>query len=470
MKKIILSFSLILIISILGLRVFKQEKVLNNELLTNKLDSMVGVYIEDENGEYISSSDIPQKDGGYTFNHAVCENDVEVTWDEENWVLLGPNNITNWKCNLYFDKTILAKNVILANYPTVLTRTDFSQTVTTTTTGTIYKSLDESQYDNDGEVYYFAGNPTDNWVQFGGFYWRIIRINGNGTIRLIYQGKNANASGNDALALTNVPFNSDGYDAAYVGYMYGNITKYSDGIQNSTVSRIDFSQSELSFGSSYVFNNEDGTYNLAGNIEQANFSSRYVGDYTCGSYTQTGRCMTLYQIQSYIDSDTANVYKITANNVNNLTYNQVHQNTNDSTIKTQLDSWYKNNLSNYSPFLDKNSGFCNDRTAYLDEEGKNLGGGIGHYDTYFGAKIRLNKFQPSFKCDNENDLFTVNDSIIGNNDLTYPIGLITVDEIAFAGGVHSIRNEMYYLNVNTAYWTMSPSLILRDVYNYMESN
>ena len=83
-----------------------------------------------------------------------------------------------------------------------------------------------------------------------------------------------------------------------------------------------------------------------------------------------------------------------------LTYNQVHQNTNDSTIKTQLDSWYKNNLSNYSPFLDKNSGFCNDRTAYLDEEGKNLGGGIGHYDTYFGAKIRLNKFQPSFKCDN----------------------------------------------------------------------
>ena len=44
-------------------------------------------------------------------------------------------------------------------------------------------------------MYYFAGNPTDNWIQFAGFYWRIIRINGDGTIRIIYQGTSANATG-----------------------------------------------------------------------------------------------------------------------------------------------------------------------------------------------------------------------------------------------------------------------------------
>ena len=108
---------------------------------------------------------------------------------------------------------------ILSHYDTILTRNDFSETVENMTTGVIYKSLDESQYDEDGEVYYFAGAPTDNYVKFAGFYWRIIRINGDGSIRMIYQGTSANTTGTGTQLQTNA-FNSSYNRSEYVGYMY----------------------------------------------------------------------------------------------------------------------------------------------------------------------------------------------------------------------------------------------------------
>ena len=111
---------------------------------------------------------------------------------------------------------------ILSHYDTVLTRNDFSTTVENTTTGTIYKSLDESQYDDDGEVYYFAGAPTDNYVKFAGFYWRIIRINGDGSLRIIYDGTSAHGNGesSDDRQIDQRPFNSLDDNNMYVGYMY----------------------------------------------------------------------------------------------------------------------------------------------------------------------------------------------------------------------------------------------------------
>ena len=115
-----------------------------------------------------------------------------------------------------------AKDVILANYSTVKTRTfplTTSSTVTETTTGTIYKSANSNQYDNDGEVYYFAGNPTDNWVKWAGFYWRIIRINGNGSIRMIYQGTSPNTTGTKTQLQTST-FNDDYNRSEYVGLKY----------------------------------------------------------------------------------------------------------------------------------------------------------------------------------------------------------------------------------------------------------
>ena len=89
-----------------------------------------------------------------------------------------------------------------------------SSKVEDTTTGVIYKAQADW-----GDTYYFAGNPTDNWVKFANFYWRIIRINGDGSIRMIYQGTSANTTGTGTQLQTNA-FNSSYNRSEYVGYMY----------------------------------------------------------------------------------------------------------------------------------------------------------------------------------------------------------------------------------------------------------
>ena len=119
-------------------------------------------------------------------------------------------------------------------------------------------------------------------------------------------------------------------------------------------------------------------------------------------------------------------------------------NTNDSTIKKFIDTWYKNNMTSYTLQLE-DTVFCNDRSYTTSGS-----------DLYFGARTRLitNK-QPTLKCQNTRDKFTVNTNN-GNGDLTYPVGLITADEMAYAGGVFNTSNSSYYLYNNTYQWTFSP--------------
>ena len=77
--------------------------------------------------------------------------------------------------------------------------------------------------DNYGTSYYYRGNVSNNYVKFAGFYWRIVRINGDGSIRMIYDGTSAHENGNfdDDRFIGVSPFNENGDDNAYVGYMYG---------------------------------------------------------------------------------------------------------------------------------------------------------------------------------------------------------------------------------------------------------
>ena len=74
--------------------------------------------------------------------------------------------------------------------------------------------------DDYGTSYYYRGNVSNNNVYFAGAYWKIIRINGDGTIRLLYNGTKVNAKGGDTQYGTSA-FNSTRTDPAYVGYMYG---------------------------------------------------------------------------------------------------------------------------------------------------------------------------------------------------------------------------------------------------------
>ena len=247
-------------------------------------------------------------------------------------------------------------NQLLADKSTVLTRTDFSKVLTDNNTKTLYTSTEDSK-----TVYYFAGNATDNWVKFGknasnqDLYWRIIRTNLDGGVRLLYHGTSTTAT--DAYIRTST-FNSSYNNIAYVSYMYGNL----------------------------------------GSVANA------------------------------------------------------RENTTDSTIKTIIDNWYKDNLNtNYGKYLSTTAVYCNDRST-----SDNLN---------FGAYTRLitNK-TPSYDCTATEDKFTV-DSTVGNGKLTYPIALMTADEVSFAGGLYGTNAPTwyYYNSANdsstgsTCWWLLSPS-------------
>ena len=65
---------------------------------------------------------------------------------------------------------------------------------------------------------------------------------------------------------------------------------------------------------------------------------------------------------------------------------------------------------------------------------------------------------PTLACQNTNDKFTVEGSN-GNGALTYPVGLITVDEMVYAGGVLNTSNSSFYLYNQIDNWTLSPAML-----------
>ena len=130
-------------------------------------------------------------------------------------------------------------------------------------------------------------------------------------------------------------------------------------------------------------------------------------------------------------------------------------NTTNSTIKTTIDNWYTSNLEakGYTKYLSTTAVYCNDRTYTVSDY------------TYFGAYTRLRTNEtPSYDCATTEDKFTV-DTSTGNGKLTYPIALMTADEVSFAGGVYLKNAETwyYYNSANgsstgsTLWWLLSPN-------------
>ena len=100
--------------------------------------------------------------------------------------------------NNNFASLILKNNKVINKEPTLTTSSN-----NTSDESGLYKSTNT----NSGTTYYFRGNVENNYVNFAGFTWRIVRINEDGTIRIVMQdGINNNA---------NIAFNSN-----YNNYIY----------------------------------------------------------------------------------------------------------------------------------------------------------------------------------------------------------------------------------------------------------
>ena len=115
------------------------------------------------------------------------------------------------------ERPTLASQLLLDN-PTISTRTDFSTVFTTTNTGTLYKATENIAGSTAKDVYYFAGDAKNNWVKFAGFYWRIIRTNADGSVRLLYSGTSPDTTEG---YIGKSAFNTNYKSPKYVGYMYG---------------------------------------------------------------------------------------------------------------------------------------------------------------------------------------------------------------------------------------------------------
>ena len=326
-------------------------------------DVVIGAYID---GEY--SSTIPGKNDGYTVEKISCDNDTVGEWDKNKWGLLTTNLTKRTKCNVYFKKSVSKVPDIIAQLdtsgkcPTMNADGSVNATGGEATNGYLCKAKDTY-----GDSYYYRGNVTNNYVKFAGFYWRIVRINGDGTVRVIYDGTSAHANGDSSSdrQIGTSAFNSSSNDNAYVGYMYG----------------------------------------------------------------KTGAS----------------------------TYADAHANTNNSTIKTYIDNWYKTNIvgTTNEQYLVDNI-FCNDRSISSNKPSNsysNLGYGTkatAYRWFYFADGSYNNKMM--LMCPQKNDAFTVSDTINGNGALTYPVGLLSIDEIVLAGA----GNSSYYLYSGQDWWASSP--------------
>ncbi len=207
----------------------KEGELVSAETLKEK--SLVGIYIEEDNN-YTKVDQIP--DTGYTINEekSYCKigdelQDMTITYDMNTKTLsIAPMTMKGTKCYLYFDEEPTLKDTILANSKVNEGTPNFAN-VATKGEG-IYKTQDDW-----GDSYYFRGDVKNNWLKFAGYYWRIIRINGDGSIRVIYNGKSTAMDRNDTVISSSQVFNSNKNQSEYVGYMYtegeqhGNITNSS---------------------------------------------------------------------------------------------------------------------------------------------------------------------------------------------------------------------------------------------------
>ena len=274
-----------------------------------------------------------------------------------------------------------------------------------------------SAKDDYGTSYYFRGAVTNNYVEYANMCWRIVRVTGDGSIKLVL-------------------------------YNYNGLTSTNNTPSSSTPCNV--------IGDTYAY-------------------ARYEND----SYSTTFNSFTDNTYIGFMYGDAAAT-----------SYAAAHANTNPSRVLIRLNSWYNNVLSKQTDFSDNQLAdtiWCNDKSVVTDTSfapydevvlGNNFG--YGENNNYYSATKRLispsgnaGGTGPSLICPNDNlggklSKFTVNDTEYGNGALKNyaKIGLLTADEVAFAGVTGSKENLTYYLKENTFYssntgisvgwWTLSP--------------
>ena len=292
---------------------------------------------------------------------------------------------------------------------------DFATPLTTTTTGTLFTATESIAGGTPKEVYYYAGNTTNNWVKFGKYQKDLIRYRG---------------------------YYSTTDTSSYVEYStMDECTSASSANENCTEHKYANTGDDIYWR--IIRTNHDGSIRLL-----------YVGT---SPDTTEGNIGT----SAFNSSDNSPKY-VGYKYGEDTSLDTIRNNTTDSTIKMFIDSWYQNNLTNYTKYLSTSAVYCNDRS-------------LGTGQTYsassefnFAPDYRIDfdtkgaKANPSYNCTDISDAFSVDNT---SAKLTYPVSLMTADEIAFAGGVSRTTMNTPYAwfssnsagsQVSSYWWSLSP--------------
>lgn len=339
---------------------------------------------------------------------------------------------------------------------------NFSQISSDTNGKGVYEKVETEN--DEYPVYYYRGDVDNNHVKFAGFCWRAVRTTSTGGVKLIYDGEpdengNCDNTGTASQLETTSAFNSIRTSPADVGYMYGERYTYSRKNMSSGSEGIIYGNNAEWDGSKYILI-DTYTSSNGWSEDRTTLATKY--HYTCLSADNT--CNSVYYINYFQSSST--VYYLTLSNGADIesAKNEMFTNTTNSTIKTVIDNWYSENIAEYTDYLE-DTVWCNDRSIYSGS----LGGkdfNAGTLPSYFGAYVRWMNGNPSVECPSDNDSFTVS-AKNGNGALTYPIALLTEDEMMLAGGRRSFNNTNYYLYTGQHYWSLSPYSFSSGAYNFI---
>ena len=373
MKKIIW---LIIVCMIIISGMFMYNKSDKKDLLEDSSGPIIAAVIDGKASTTFPTTNKYNASVECTRNGKRIDANESITWNGTKWILTTAISDGNVRCNaifrtLTFAETILANNEVKAPI---------------TTPGAAISTADEallaSAEDDNGTSYYFRGAVINNYVEFANKCWRIVRVGGDGSVKLILHNDNTAGVANPCSSANNST------DAAFARY------------------------SGDTFRSAFNTNKNDNAY--------IGFKYGTVGA-----------------------SD----------------YASAHANINNSTILTNLETWYNNNLKTYESVI-TDTVWCNDKanvtdTTYNPGGWSNVNGlGYGTNVTYYIVTQRLVSKSnsaggtgPSLKCNGE------------LSEITSKVGLITADELAFAGYAYGKNNTTTYLQENATsdyWWSLSP--------------
>ena len=340
------------------------------------------------------------------------------------------------------------------------TRIDFSKQSSEDGTKGIYTTTNT---ENGVPVYYYRGAVDNNHVIFANFCWRIIRTTEKGGVKLIYDGVPSDGECNNTGEATTIGasvFNSSDKSPAYVGYMYN--TAYEADVKDITTL-----SGSVVFGNDVTYDASTDKYTLKDTYtltDPSNWENEYSTiankyHYTC--FNSNINCQSVYYMHNIYSKDKYAYYFILKDGkkptdlLNEMFEGNI--NVKESKAKIKIDEWYKNNMTSYTSQLE-DTVFCNDRTYGENMSTSGWNKDYSNYDKWlwFGTKERITIVSSNLICPREIDKFAVS-ADNGNGDLTYSVGMITVEEMTFAGGVIWNTSTSNYLYNGINNLTFSPS-------------